>query len=195
MKKIFNIFAAALMSAAVLTSCAEKEIVTYHPDEVVIPALQELSVEEGLQLSDGADFATLQFSAVDFGISTAARYTAYADVNEDFSSKQALGNVTTDTAGIAVSCVTLNNALITLGCPDSVDVRVYFRIEAQMMGESSPVSAVEALVSNTVSAVVKPFDAEKVYPMVYVTGAPWGWPDAPWDPNAVAHLYRDNRRH
>ena len=189
MKKIFNIFAAALMSAAVLTSCAEKEIVTYHPDEVVIPALQELSVEEGLQLSDGADFATLQFSAVDFGISTAARYTAYADVNEDFSSKQALGNVTTDTAGIAVSCVTLNNALITLGCPDSVDVRVYFRIEAQMMGESSPVSAVEALVSNTVSAVVKPFDAEKVYPMVYVTGAPWGWPDAPWDPNAVAHLY------
>ena len=32
MKKIFNIFAAALMSAAVLTSCAEKEIVTYDPD-------------------------------------------------------------------------------------------------------------------------------------------------------------------
>ena len=189
MKKIFNIFAAALMSAAVLTSCAEKEIVTYNPEVAVVPALQELSVEEGMQLSDGADFATLQFSAVDFGISTAARYTAYADVNEDFSSKQALGNVTTDTAGIAVSCVTLNNALITLGCPDSVDVRVYFRIEAQMMGESSPVSAVEALVSNTVSAVVKPFDAEKVYPMVYVTGAPWGWPDAPWDPNAVAHLY------
>ena len=70
MKKIFNIFAAALMSAAVLTSCAEKEIVTYYPDEVVIPALQELSVEEGLQLSDGDGviFATLQFSAADFGI-------------------------------------------------------------------------------------------------------------------------------
>lgn len=73
MKKIFNIFAAALMSAAVLTSCAEKEIVTYYPDEVVIPALQELSVEEGLQLSDGDGviFATLQFSAADFGIATA----------------------------------------------------------------------------------------------------------------------------
>ena len=72
MKKIFNIFAAALMSAAVLTSCAEKEIVTYHPDEVVIPALQELSVEEGLQLSDGDGviFATLQFSAADFGIAS-----------------------------------------------------------------------------------------------------------------------------
>ena len=32
MKKIFNIFAAALMSADVLTSCAEKEIVTYNPE-------------------------------------------------------------------------------------------------------------------------------------------------------------------
>lgn len=191
MKKIFNILAAALMSAAVLTSCAEKEIVTYYPDEVVIPALQELSVEEGLQLSDGDGviFATLQFSAADFGIATAARYTAYADIKEDFSSKQALGNVTTDTAGIAISASTLNNALITLGCLDSVDVKVYFRIETQMMGESSPVGAVETLVSNTVSAVVKPYDAEKVYPMVYVTGAPWGWPDAPWAPNAVAHLY------
>ena len=191
MKKIFNIFAAALMSAAVLTSCAEKEIVTYYPDEVVIPALQELSVEEGLQLSDGDGviFATLQFSAADFGIATAARYTAYADIKEDFSSKQALGNVTTDTAGIAISASTLNNALITLGCLDSVDVKVYFRIETQMMGESSPVGAVETLVSNAVSAVVKPYDAEKVYPMVYVTGAPWGWPDAPWAPNAVAHLY------
>ena len=168
MKKIFNIFAAALMSAAVLTSCAEKEIVTYYPDEVVIPALQELSVEEGLQLSDGDGviFATLQFSAADFGIATAARYTAYADIKEDFSSKQALGNVTTDTAGIAISASTLNNALITLGCLDSVDVKVYFRIETQMMGESSPVGAVETLVSNAVSAVVKPYDAEKVYPMV-----------------------------
>ena len=177
MKKIFNIFAAALMSAAVLTSCAEKEIVTYHPDEVVIPALQELSVEEGLQLSDGDGviFATLQFSAADFGIATAARYTAYADIKKDFSSKQALANVTTDTAGIAISAATLNNALITLGCPDSVDVKVYFRIETQMMGESSPVERVEALVSNAVSAVVKPYDAEKIYPSIYVIGQFCEW--------------------
>ena len=175
MKKIFNIAALALMSAFVLTSCVEKEMVTYHPDEVVIPALQELSVEEGLQLSDGATFATLQFSAADFGIATAARYTAYADIKEDFSSKQALANVTTDTAGIAISAATLNNALITLGCPDSVDVKVYFRIETQMMGESSPVEMVEALVSNSVSAVVKPYDAEKIYPSIYVIGQFCGW--------------------
>ena len=189
MKKIFNILAAALMSAAVLTSCAEKEIVTYYPDEVVIPALQELSVEEGLQLSDGDGviFATLQFSAADFGIATAARYTAYADIKEDFSSKQALGNVTTDTAGIAISASTLNNALITLGCLDSVDVKVYFRIETQMMGESSPVGAVETLVSNTVSAVVKPYDAEKVYQMIYVAGT---WND--WSQTSMLFCYNED---
>lgn len=186
MKKIFNIAALALMSAFVLTSCVEKEMVTYHPDEVVIPALQELSVEEGLQLSDGATFATLQFSAADFGLATAARYTAYADIKEDFSSKQALGNVTTDTAGIAISAATLNNALITLGCPDSVDVKVYFRIETQMMGESSPVERVEALVSNSVSAVVKPFDAEKVYPSVYVVGS---ITNPTWNHDAAYHLF------
>lgn len=186
MKKIFNIAALALMSAFVLTSCVEKEMVTYHPDEVVIPALQELSVEEGLQLSDGATFATLQFSAADFGLATAARYTAYADIKEDFSSKQALGNVTTDTAGIAISAATLNNALITLGCPDSVDVKVYFRIETQMMGESSPVERVEALVSNTVSAIVKPFDAEKVYPSVYVVGS---ITNPTWNHDAAYHLF------
>lgn len=174
------------MSAFVLTSCVEKEMVTYHPDEVVIPALQELSVEEGLQLSDGATFATLQFSAADFGLATAARYTAYADIKEDFSSKQALGNVTTDTAGIAISAATLNNALITLGCPDSVDVKVYFRIETQMMGESSPVERVEALVSNTVSAIVKPFDAEKVYPSVYVVGS---ITNPTWNHDAAYHLF------
>ena len=187
MKKIFNIFAATLMSAAMLTSCAEKEIVTYNPENAVVPALEALA--GSYVLEDGGEFATLQFSAAEFGIPTAARYTAYADIHEDFSAKQSLGNVTTDTAGITISANTLNNALITLACQPAEPVTVYFRIEAQMMGESSPVGSVESLISNTVSTTVTPFDAEKVYPMVYVTGAPWGWPDAPWAPNAVAHLY------
>ena len=188
MKKIFNIVAATLMSAAMLTSCAEKEIVTYNPENAVVPALEALA--GSYVLEDGGEFATLQFSAAEFGIPTAARYTAYADIHEDFSAKQSLGNVTTDTAGITISANTLNNALITLACQPAEPVTVYFRIEAQMMGESSPVGSVESLISNTVSTTVTPFDAEKVYPMVYVTGAPWGWPDAPWAPNAVAHLYR-----
>ena len=173
MKKIFNIFAAALMSAAVLTSCAEKEIVTYNPENSAAPVLE--AIGESYVLEDGGEFATLKFSAAEFGIATAARYTLYADINEDFSSKQNLGNVATDTAGITISANALNNALVTLSCPHSVPVTVYFRIEAQMMGESAPIDKVETLISNAISTIVTPFDAEKVYPAVYVIGAFCGW--------------------
>ena len=173
MKKIFNIFAAALMSAAVLTSCAEKEIVTYDPDNTAVPALE--AIADSYVLEDGGAFATFTFSAAEFGIATAARYTLYADVNEDFSSKKSLGNVTTDTVGITVTANTLNNALMSLNCEAGVPVTVYFRMEAEMMGESAPVGSVEVLVSNAVTSSITPFNAEKVYPAVYVIGAFCGW--------------------
>lgn len=148
MKKIINVLFAAAVSAFAMTSCTEKEIVTYNPDVAVVPALE--AIAESYVLTDGGEFATLNFSAAEFGIPTAARYTAYADINEDFSTKQSLGNVATDTAGITISANTLNNALMSLNCEHSVPVTVYFRIEAQMMGESSPVQTVTALVSNTI---------------------------------------------
>ena len=173
MKKIFNIFAAALMSAAVLTSCAEKEIVTYDPDNTVVPALE--AIADSYVLEDGGAFATFTFSAVEFGIATAARYTVYADVNEDFSSKKSLGNATTDTLGITVTANTLNNALMSLNSEAGVPVTVYFRMEVEMMGESAPVESVEALVSNTITSSITPFNAEKVYPAVYVIGEFCGW--------------------
>lgn len=173
MKKIINALFAAAVSVFAMTSCAEKEIVTYNPDVAVAPALEDIA--ESYVLTDGGEFATLSFSAAEFGVPTAIRYTAYADINEDFSTKQNLGNVATDTAGITISANTLNNALMSLNCEHSVPVTVYFRIEAQMMGESSPVQTVTALVSNAVSSSVTPFDAEKVYPAVYVIGAFCGW--------------------
>ena len=136
MKKIFNILAAGLMSVFALISCAEKEIVTYVPDNVVAPVLDELSTPEGgFVLVEGENFATLTFSPVDFGIATAARYTAYVDVNEDFSTKQSLGNVTTDTLGITISASTLNNALMAMLCDPEVPVTVYFMLQTEMMGE------------------------------------------------------------
>ena len=136
MKKFFYIASAAMISILALASCAEKEIVTYNPENAVKPVLE--AIAESYVLEDGAAFETLNFSAVEYGIATAARYTAYADINEDFSTKQSLGNVATDTAGIAIDAKTLNNALISLECPHSVPVTVYFRIEAEMMGESAP---------------------------------------------------------
>lgn len=173
MKKFFYIASAAMISILALASCAEKEIVTYNPENAVKPVLE--AIAESYVLEDGAAFETLNFSAVEYGIATAARYTAYADINEDFSTKQSLGNVATDTAGIAIDAKTLNNALISLECPHSVPVTVYFRIEAEMMGESAPVGTVDVLVSNVISTTVTPYNAEKTYEMVYVPGAHNGW--------------------
>ena len=185
MKKIFNIFAAALMSAAVLTSCAEKEIVTYDPDNTAVPALE--AIADSYVLEDGGAFATFTFSAAEFGIATAARYTLYADVNEDFSSKKSLGNVTTDTVGITVTANTLNNALMSLNCEAGVPVTVYFRMEAEMMGESAPVGSVEALVSNAVTSSITPFNAEKTYEMIYVAGT---WND--WSQTSMLFCYNED---
>lgn len=173
MKKFFYIASAAMISILALASCAEKEIVTYNPENAVKPVLE--AIAESYVLEDGAAFETLNFSAVEYGIATAARYTAYADTSEDFSTKQSLGNVTTDTAGIAIDAKTLNNALISLECPHSVPVTVYFRIEAEMMGESAPVGTVDVLVSNMISATITPYNAEKTYDMVYVPGAKGLW--------------------
>lgn len=176
MKKIFNILAAGLMSVFALTSCAEKEIVTYVPENVVAPVLDELSAPEGgFVLVDGENFATLTFSPIDFGIATAARYTAYVDINEDFSTKQSLGNVTTDTLGITISASTLNNALMAMLCDPEVPVTVYFMLQTEMMGESSPVDAVGIMSSNVISTTVVPYNAERTYDMVYVVGDPLSW--------------------
>ena len=173
MKKFFYIASAAMISILALASCAEKEIVTYNPENAVKPVLE--AIAESYVLEDGAAFETLNFSAVEYGIAAAARYTLYADVNEDFSSKKSLGNVTTDTVGITVTANTLNNALMSLNCKADVPVTVYFRMEAEMMGESAPVGTVDVLVSNTISSTVTPYNAEKTYPMVYVVGDPLSW--------------------
>lgn len=162
-----------MISILALASCAEKEIVTYNPENAVKPVLE--AIAESYVLEDGAAFETLNFSAVEYGIATAARYTAYADINEDFSTKQSLGNVATDTAGITIDAKTLNNALISLECPHSVPVTVYFRIEAEMMGESSPVDAVGIMSSNVISTTVVPYNAERTYDMIYVPGAKGAW--------------------
>ena len=185
MKKFFYIASAAMISILALASCAEKEIVTYNPENAVKPVLE--AIAESYVLEDGAAFETLNFSAVEYGIATAARYTLYADVNEDFSSKKSLGNVTTDTVGITVTANTLNNALMSLNCKADVPVTVYFRMEAEMMGESAPVGSVEVLVSNAVTSSITPFNAEKTYEMIYVAGT---WND--WSQTSMLFCYNED---
>lgn len=176
MKKIINMLFAAVMPVLALVSCQEKEIVVYEPENATAPVLE--AIADSYVLESGSSFATFQFSAADFAIPTAVRYTAYASLTEDFATKQTLGNVATDTAGLTVSANTLNNALISMNCAPEVAVPVYFRIEAEMMGESSPVSSVDALISNVITSSITPFNAERTYPKIYVIGDFCGWSHA-----------------
>ncbi len=182
MKKFFYIASAAMISVLALASCAEKEIVTYNPENAVPPVVETV-LAESYVLEEGGAFATLTFSEADFNLPTGMRYTAYADINEDFSTKRSLASTTEVENGIVIDANTINAVLMNFNCPSDIPVQVYLRVEAEMFGESSVISGV-SLVSTTLSTVITPFYAPKTYPSVYVIGAFCGW-----DHGQTAFLY------
>lgn len=173
MKKFFYIASAAMISVLALASCAEKEIVTYNPENAVPPVVETV-LAESYVLEEGGAFATLTFSKADFNLPTGMRYTAYADINEDFSTKRSLASTTEVENGIVIDANTINAVLMNFNCPSDIPVQVYLRVEAEMFGESSVISGV-SLVSTTLSTVITPFYAPKTYPSVYVIGGFCGW--------------------
>lgn len=182
MKKFFYIASAAMISVLALASCAEKEIVTYNPENAVPPVVETV-LAESYVLEEGGAFATLTFSEADFNLPTGMRYTAYADINEDFSTKRSLASTTEVENGIVIDANTINAVLMNFNCPSDIPVQVYLRVEAEMFGESSVISGV-SLVSTTLSTVITPFYAPKTYPSVYVIGGFCGW-----DHGQTAFLY------
>ena len=156
MKKIFNILLAASMSALVLTSCQEKTLTVYHPEDMVAPQFTE-NLAASYDIKEGGEFVTLKISEASYGVATSIRYTAVADVKQDFSSKQNLTSVTDCSEGITVDANTINNALMTLNCPFDEPVTVYLRVEAEMMSESNPVEGMETLVTGSLETKVAAF--------------------------------------
>lgn len=171
-----------MISVLALASCAEKEIVTYNPENAVPPVVETV-LAESYVLEEGGAFATLTFSEADFNLPTGMRYTAYADINEDFSTKRSLASTTEVENGIVIDANTINAVLMNFNCPSDIPVQVYLRVEAEMFGESSVISGV-SLVSTTLSTVITPFYAPKTYPSVYVIGGFCGW-----DHGQTAFLY------
>ena len=171
-----------MISVLALASCAEKEIVTYNPENAVPPVVETV-LAESYVLEEGGAFATLTFSEADFNLPTGMRYTAYADINEDSSTKRSLASTTEVENGIVIDANTINAVLMNFNCPSDIPVQVYLRVEAEMFGESSVISGV-SLVSTTLSTVITPFYAPKTYPSVYVIGGFCGW-----DHGQTAFLY------
>ena len=189
MKKIVNMILAA--GALMLAACTVEKDPVYSPDNAVPPVLDPVTDYE---LSDSVEvFVELTFTPADFGISTAKSYTAYVDLSgNDFASQRSVGTITgtpdVEKETMTIESADFNSALLALGCEVGAEVEAEIRIGASIMGESSAVAGTEVF-SESVSVTVTVYSMEIVYDMVYVTGEPWGWPAAPWDPNAVAHLY------
>ncbi len=177
MKKYFSILFAVLVSAIVMPSCQDEVGPVYEPDKVVASTLENIGTD--YVLVRGGEFTTLKFSATDFGMPAAVKYTAYVDIaGTNFENRKALGNTNIDTTGIAIKADDLNNALISLGCPPEAPVEVQLVVEAQMMGESSAVAGVAPVLSNVITTKVTPFDAKIEYPKIYVVGDYCGWSHA-----------------
>lgn len=170
MKKIFNILLAASVSALALTSCQEKTITVFHPADMVAPEIVE-GVADSYKIKEDGAFLTLKVSEASYGIATSIRYTAYADVKDDFSSKQTLSSVTdtSSVVSISIDANTINNALMTLDCPFEEPSTIYLRVEAEMMSESNPVESMDVLTTGTVSTSVAAF-----VPQSLVENDMWG---------------------
>ena len=170
MKKIFNILLAASVSALALTSCQEKTITVFHPADMVAPEITE-DIEASYDIKENGAFLTLKVSEASYGIATSIRYTAYADVKDDFSSKQTLSSVTdtSSVVSISIDANTINNALMTLDCPFEEPSTIYLRVEAEMMSESNPVESMDVLTTGSVSTSVAAF-----IPQSLVENDMWG---------------------
>lgn len=170
MKKIFNILLAASVSALALTSCQEKTITVFHPADMVAPEIVE-GIADSYDIKEDGAFLTLKVSEASYGIATSIRYTAYADVKDDFSSKQTLSSVTdtSSVVSISIDANTINNALMTLDCPFEEPSTIYLRVEAEMMSESNPVESMDVLTTGTVSTSVAAF-----IPQSLVENDMWG---------------------
>ena len=170
MKKIFNILLAASVSALALTSCQEKTITVFHPADMVAPEITE-DIEASYDIKENGAFLTLKVSEASYGIATSIRYTAYADVKDDFSSKQTLSSVTdtSSVVSISIDANTINNALMTLDCPFDEYSTIYLRVEAEMMSESNPVESMDVLTTGSVRTSVAAF-----IPQSLVENDMWG---------------------
>lgn len=170
MKKIFNILLAASVSALALTSCQEKTITVFHPADMVAPEIVE-GIADSYDIKEDGAFLTLKVSEASYGIATSIRYTAYADVKDDFSSKQTLSSVTdtSSVVSISIDANTINNALMTLDCPFEEPSTIYLRVEAEMMSESNPVESMDVLTTGSVSTSVAAF-----IPQSLVENDMWG---------------------
>lgn len=166
------LFIVAAMAGLAFSSCTEKETFTYHPSDLVAPVLSNLSQADYV-LTDGGTFDSFTFSSASVGFSASLQYELFAVLPLDGATPKSLGKVTNGTA-IEVSANVMNNILIGWECPADEPVAVNYYVTANWMSSSNKPIGVGAT-SNSISANVTPFKAEKTYKSIYFRGGFNGW--------------------
>lgn len=126
------------------------------------------------------EMAAFSWSAADFGVSTQVNYTLEADLaGNNFGDPQVLVP-SQSTTSASVTNGTANNLLIGLGIAGGVAQDIEVRVRA-LVGRAADGNE---LISAPITLNVTPFEAEVVYPQLWVPGNYQGW-----DPGSAPGIY------
>ena len=165
----------AVMAAA----CVEEEsFIQVDTDSFLAPVLNDFTpaFTELTEADADKTYATVTFTAADYGVASSINYTLYASVaGTDFAKEKQVGMpVTSPKTEIKVTVLDVNKVLTSLNCVPGTEVELDFRVKAEWMGEKLPVDGT-TLPSNAIKASVVPYNMEKVYDPVWVIGDYCGW--------------------
>ncbi len=178
MKKFFRYIMAGLV-AVMAASCVEEEsFIQVDTDSFLAPVLNDFTpaITELTEAQAAETYATVQFTAADYGVASSINYTLYASVaGTDFAKEKQVGMpVTSPKTEIKVTVLDVNKVLTSLNCVPGTEVELDFRVKAEWMGEKVPVDG-SSLYSNAVQASAVPYNMEKTYDPVWVIGDYCGW--------------------
>ena len=176
MKKLLSIALFAWAGFA-LTACEQEHMdVQYLPGNVVAPVAGEVTGAGALSL-DGPG-VTMAYTQADLGIAAAVKYTLYAAFDEAMTDRQPV-NASFGPNKVTVTAKDFNTALINAGGEPDTEVMVYLQVAVSMVTDKSAVVEGTETVSNIVSALFTPYNAEvldiDVYDHVWVIGDYCGW--------------------
>ncbi|MEM9929780.1 MAG: SusE domain-containing protein [Bacteroidota bacterium] len=134
-------------------------------------------IEEG---TEGDEFATFTWSAADFGFAAGVSYSVEVDLaGNNFAEAEAIVPAVNATQAL-VKNGEVNNFLIGRDVAGGTEQAMETRIKAVVGREEDG----NVLYSDVVTLNVTPFEAERVYPGLYVPGAHQGW-----DPATAPQIY------
>lgn len=165
--------------AVMAASCVEEEgFIQVDTDSFLAPVLNDFTpaYAELTEAQAAETYATVTFTAADYGVASSINYTLYASIaGTEFAKEKQVGMpVTSPKTEIKVTVLDVNKVLTSLNCVPGTEVELDFRIKAEWMGEKVPVDGSD-LYSNAVQASAVPYNMEKTYDPVWVIGDYCGW--------------------